>query len=64
MPQTKANDCKALRDFLQKVRCISTWLKSTGYLQTFSAVEFTVKTVTRLTNCLRNSFYQCHSNAV
>ena len=36
-PQIKANDGIALRDFHQKVKCINTWLKSIGYLQTFFA---------------------------
>ena len=41
-PQLKANDCIALRDFHQKVKCINTWLKSMGYLQTFSPTKYMV----------------------
>ena len=36
------NDRTALRDFHQKVKCINTWLKSMGYLQTFSSTKYMV----------------------
>ena len=59
-PQIKANDRIAIRDFHQK--CINTWLKYLviGYLQTFPPTEYIVKNVKRLSNHLRNSFYQSH----
>ena len=57
-PQIKANDRIALRDSHQKVKCINTWLKSTGYLELFSPTEYIVKAVKCLPNHLRNSFYK------
>ena len=35
-----------------------------GYLQTFLPVEYTMKAVTRLSNYLRYSIYQCHLNII
>ena len=62
--QIKANDRIALRDFHQKVKCINTWLKSMGYLKTFSPTEYIVKVAKVLPNHSKNSFSQSHSNII
>ena len=61
-PRYKSNDRVVLRDFHQKVKCINNWLKSVGYLQTFSPTQYIVKTVKRLLNHLRESLYKSNSN--
>ena len=63
-PQIKANDHLALRGFHEKIKCINTWLKSMGYLQTFLPAEYKVEAVKLYSNYLRNSFYQSHSNII
>ena len=63
-PQIKANDRIALGDFQRKIKCINTWLKFVGYLQTFSPAEYIEKAIKRLLNHLKNSFYQSHSNKI
>ena len=63
-PKIKANDQIALRDFHEKIKCINTWLKSMGYLQTFLPAEYKMKAVKLYSNYLRNSVYQSHSNII
>ena len=60
-PQIKSGDRIALRecDIMQcDIKCVITWLGTMGYLFSLNSIEHLTKTVKRLPNFLRHSFYK------
>ena len=57
-PQIKNQDRTALREYQQQLKCSNTWFLSVGYYDAISSKENLGKAVKRLTNYLRQKFYE------
>ena len=57
-PQIKNQDRTALREYQHQLKCSNTWFLSMGYYDAISSTENLAKAVKRLSNYLRQKFYE------